>query len=225
MIADAFGKLYVISANHAVYVIDPLTRIATYMGHIQGLPGGYTTNAAAVNDEGNIVLASANMFDGYYTMKINDLKAVKMEGSDVKYNASDFANANLLLQKEANNLLNSKVVPTASVPVDAKVSSCEVFGPVIVLTKVGSTAEAFAAVNNSDYGLQAGVFTHDIQTAFLAQSTLEVGGVIIGDVPAFRADHMPYGGLKNSGVGKEGVRWAMEDLTHERIMVLTGLEL
>ena len=111
------------------------------------------------------------------------------------------------------------------VPADAKVSSCEVFGPVIVITKVNSTAEAFELVNDSNYGLQAGVFTHDIQTAFLAQSTLEVGGVIIGDVPAFRADHMPYGGLKNSGVGKEGVRWAMEDLTHERIMVLTGLTL
>jgi len=121
MIADAFGKLYVISANHAVFVIDPVTRIATYMGHIQGLPGGYTTNAAVVNDEGNVVLASANMFGGYYTMKISDLKAVKMEGSDVKYNASDFANANLLYQKEANSLANSKVLPVVTTPVDAKV--------------------------------------------------------------------------------------------------------
>ncbi|MBU6348208.1 MAG: aldehyde dehydrogenase family protein [Actinomycetales bacterium] len=111
------------------------------------------------------------------------------------------------------------------VPAEAKVSACEVFGPVIVINRVHSTKEAFDLVNASNYGLQAGVFTHDIQTAFLAQSTLEVGGVIIGDVPAFRADHMPYGGLKNSGVGKEGVRWAMEDLTHERIMVLTGLTL
>jgi hypothetical protein len=63
MIADAFGKLYVISASHAVYVIDINTRIATYKGNIQGLPAGYTTNAAAVNDEGEIVLASANLFD------------------------------------------------------------------------------------------------------------------------------------------------------------------
>ncbi len=121
MIADAFGKLYVISAGHNVFVIDPVTRIATFKGNIQGLPGGYTTNAAAVNDDGDIVLASANLFDGYYKMKFSDLKAVKMEGSDLVYNASDFANANLLLQKEADNLLNSKVVPTASVPVDAKV--------------------------------------------------------------------------------------------------------
>lgn len=121
MIADAFGKLYVISANHAVFTIDPITRISSYLGNIQGLPSGYTTNAAAVNDEGEIVLASANLFAGYYTMKINDLKAVKMEGSDVKYNASDFANANLLLQKEANSLANSKVVPVATAPVDALV--------------------------------------------------------------------------------------------------------
>ena len=113
----------------------------------------------------------------------------------------------------------------ADVPADAKVCSHEVFGPVIVINRVHSTDEAFALVNASNFGLQAGVFTHDIQTAFMAHSTLEVGGVIIGDVPAFRADHMPYGGVKNSGVGKEGVRWAMEDITHERIMVLTDLDL
>jgi len=121
MIADAFGKLYVISASHTVFVIDINTRIATYKGNIQGLPAGYTTNAAAVNDEGDIVLASANLFDGYYKMQINDLKAVKMVGSNVKYNVSDFANSNLLLQKEADNLLNSKVVTTSNIPVDAKV--------------------------------------------------------------------------------------------------------
>jgi aldehyde dehydrogenase (NAD+) len=113
----------------------------------------------------------------------------------------------------------------ADVAPDAKVCANEVFGPVIVINRVNSTDEAFALVNDSNFGLQAGVFTHDIQMAFKAQSTLEVGGIIIGDVPAFRADHMPYGGVKNSGVGKEGVRWAMEDITHERILVLTGLEL
>jgi hypothetical protein len=121
MIADAFGKLYVISASHTVFVIDINTRIATYKGNIQGLPAGYTTNAAAVNDEGEIVLASANLFDGYYKMQINDLKAVKMAGSNVKYNVSDFANSNLLLQKEADNLLNSKVITASNIPVDAKV--------------------------------------------------------------------------------------------------------
>lgn len=113
----------------------------------------------------------------------------------------------------------------ANVPRDAKVSCNEVFGPVMVVDRVASTDEGFAAINDSPFGLQAGVFTHDIQTAFRAHRELEVGGVIIGDVPTFRSDQMPYGGAKASGVGKEGVRWAMEDMTQERIMVLSGLDL
>jgi glyceraldehyde-3-phosphate dehydrogenase (NADP+) len=80
-------------------------------------------------------------------------------------------------------------------------------------------------VNDSPYGLQAGVFTSDVQTAFRAHATLEVGGVIIGDVPSYRADQMPYGGAKGSGVGREGLRSAMEDYTDARVMVLTGLTL
>ena len=121
MIADAFGKLYVISASHNVFVIDVNTRIATYKGNISGLPAAYTTNAAAVNENGEVVLASATQFDGYYVCNMNDLKAVKMEGSDTKYNSSDFANGNLLLQKEANSLLNGKITPIATTNSDAKV--------------------------------------------------------------------------------------------------------
>lgn len=113
----------------------------------------------------------------------------------------------------------------ANVDPTQKVSCNEVFGPVMVLSKVASTDEAFAIVNDSPFGLQAGVFTHDVQIAFRAHRDLEVGGVIIGDVPTFRSDQMPYGGIKDSGVGKEGVRWAMEDLTHERILVLSGIAL
>ena len=113
----------------------------------------------------------------------------------------------------------------ANVDPSQKVSCNEIFGPVMVLTKVSSTEEAFSVVNDSPFGLQAGVFTHDIQVAFRAHRELEVGGVIIGDVPTFRSDQMPYGGVKDSGVGKEGVRWAMEDLTHERILVLSGIDL
>ena len=104
--------------------------------------------------------------------------------------------------------------------------SCEeVFGPVLTVQKVDGEAEAFAAVNDSKYGLQAGVFTHDLQTAFRAHRALEVGGVVIGDVPSYRADQMPYGGAKQSGVGREGVKFAMDDYTYERVLVLTGLAL
>ncbi|MFJ1900832.1 aldehyde dehydrogenase family protein [Streptomyces sp. NPDC088115] len=104
--------------------------------------------------------------------------------------------------------------------------SCEeVFGPVLSVQKVDGEAEAFASVNSSKYGLQAGVFTHDLQTAFRAHRAVEVGGVIIGDVPSYRADQMPYGGTKQSGTGREGVRYAMDDYTYERVLVLTGLAL
>ena len=123
MVADAFGKLYVISANHQVFMIDPKTRIATHKGAIKNLPGGYTTNAAAVDAEGMIIVASATKFDGYYKLKLDDLAAVKMEGSDVRFNASDFANGNLLLQKEADaarqySMMNSKlpILEQASAP-------------------------------------------------------------------------------------------------------------
>ncbi|MDX3854373.1 aldehyde dehydrogenase family protein [Streptomyces sp. AK02-01A] len=113
----------------------------------------------------------------------------------------------------------------AEVPEDATISCEEVFGPVLTLRRTESEAEAFAAVNDSKYGLQAGVFTHDLQAAFRAHRALEVGGVIIGDVPSYRADQMPYGGVKQSGTGREGVRFAMDDYTYERVMVLTGLAL
>jgi acyl-CoA reductase-like NAD-dependent aldehyde dehydrogenase len=96
---------------------------------------------------------------------------------------------------------------------------------VLVLSRAESDAEAFAAVNDSAFGLQAGVFTHHLQTAFEAHRTLDVGGVIIGDVPSYRADQMPYGGVKSSGVGREGLRSAMEDYTDVKVMVLTGIAL
>ena len=110
-------------------------------------------------------------------------------------------------------------------PADAKVCAEEVFGPVLVLSRAESDEAALAAVNSSAFGLQAGVFTHNLQTAFAAHATLEVGGVIIGDVPSFRADQMPYGGVKGSGTGREGLRSAMDDYTEPRVMVLTGLML
>jgi acyl-CoA reductase-like NAD-dependent aldehyde dehydrogenase len=111
------------------------------------------------------------------------------------------------------------------VPATAKVSCEEVFGPVVVLEPVDSLDEAFARVNDSRFGLQAGVFTRDLQVAFRAAQVLDVGGVVIGDVPSFRADQMPYGGVKDSGTGREGVHAAMEDLTEERVLVLTGIAL
>lgn len=106
MIADAFNKLYIISANHNIFEVDVDTREATFIGTITGLPNNYTTNGAAVDTDGSIVVSSANTFEGYYKFKINDFAAVKIEGSDKTYNASDLANGNLLFQKEADAARN-----------------------------------------------------------------------------------------------------------------------
>lgn len=115
--------------------------------------------------------------------------------------------------------------PTVLTNVDPKatIATEEVFGPVVSISPVKSFEDAANRVNGSRYGLQAGVFTHDLDTAFRAHRSLEVGGVIIGDVPTFRADQMPYGGVKDSGVGREGVKAAMTDLTYERVLVVKGL--
>ncbi len=108
---------------------------------------------------------------------------------------------------------------------DMKVRCEEVFGPVVTVESYQTFEEALAEVNNSPYGLQAGVFTRDIERAFLAHREIEVGGLIVNDVSAFRADQMPYGGAKESGFGREGLRYAMEEMTEPRIMVLSNLPL
>jgi acyl-CoA reductase-like NAD-dependent aldehyde dehydrogenase len=101
----------------------------------------------------------------------------------------------------------------------------EIFGPVITVQPYQTFEEALAEVNDSEYGLQAGVFTTSIERAMLAHRELEVGGIIVNDVSAFRADQMPYGGSKESGYGREGLRYAMEEMTEPRIMVLSHVPL
>ncbi|NCT66989.1 MAG: aldehyde dehydrogenase family protein [Rhodanobacteraceae bacterium] len=108
------------------------------------------------------------------------------------------------------------------VPPDARLNRLEAFGPVTVLAPFDDFDAALAAVNASDYGLQAGVFTNDLAHAMRAWDALEVGGVVINDIPSFRVDNMPYGGVKRSGLGREGVRYAIEDMTEPRLMVLRG---
>ena len=108
---------------------------------------------------------------------------------------------------------------------DMKVCREEVFGPVITVLPYQTFEEALAAVNDSPYGLQAGVFTSSLDRAMLAHREIEVGGIIVNDVSAFRADQMPYGGSKESGYGREGLRFAMEEMTEPRIMVLSHVPL
>ncbi|MEO9946638.1 aldehyde dehydrogenase family protein [Paraglaciecola sp.] len=107
-----------------------------------------------------------------------------------------------------------------NVPNDAAINTEEAFGPVSVLSSFSDFDEALKEVNNSQFGLQAGIFTRDIYKAHKAWDELDVGGVVIGDVPSWRVDNMPYGGVKESGLGREGITFAMEDMTEIRLMVL-----
>jgi acyl-CoA reductase-like NAD-dependent aldehyde dehydrogenase len=106
------------------------------------------------------------------------------------------------------------------VPSSEDVVCKEAFGPVAVLSRFRDFDEALKQVNASAFGLQAGVFTRDLYRAQRAWNTLDVGGVLVGDVPSFRVDHMPYGGVKDSGFGREGVRFAMEDMTEIRLLLV-----
>lgn len=108
----------------------------------------------------------------------------------------------------------------ADVPSGAQVCSNEAFAPLVVLSTFADFDEAIARVNDSLFGLQTGVFTNDLSHAWQAFNELEVGGVVMNDISSYRIDHMPYGGVKDSGLGREGLRWSIEDMTELRIMVL-----
>lgn len=104
------------------------------------------------------------------------------------------------------------------VPPEARLSRMEAFGPVAAVNPVDSLEEAIAQVNASEYGLQAGIFTTDLGKAFTAAREIHVGGFLINDVPQFRLDHMPYGGVKMSGTGREGPRYAVEEMTELKLV-------
>ena len=108
----------------------------------------------------------------------------------------------------------SQVTPTM------KGSCQEAFGPLVTITPYREFEAALNAVNESDYGLQAGIFTNNIGRIFQAFDRLEVGGVLANEIPTFRADHMPYGGIKDSGIGREGLRYAIEDMTEPKLLVM-----
>jgi acyl-CoA reductase-like NAD-dependent aldehyde dehydrogenase len=100
-----------------------------------------------------------------------------------------------------------------------KISCQEAFAPVVVVNKVRSVGEAIEQVNDSRFGLQAGIYTNNVKNALFASKELHVGGVIINDVPTYRVDQMPYGGVKESGTGREGIKYAVEEMTELKLVV------
>ena len=103
---------------------------------------------------------------------------------------------------------------------DMKVNCQEIFAPVVTVEPYNDFPSALRELNNSSYGLQAGLFTRDAKLIFQAYEELEVGGLIAGDVPTFRIDHMPYGGIKDSGFGREGLRDSIQEMTEPRLLVM-----
>jgi len=127
--------------------------------------------------------------------------------------------ATLLTGGKRHGPIMEPTVLTGTRP-DMKVNCEEIFAPVVTVEPYEDFSQALRRINESPYGLQAGVFTRDAARIFQAHEELEVGGVIAGDVPSFRIDHMPYGGIKDSGVGREGLRYAIEDMTEPRLLVM-----
>jgi acyl-CoA reductase-like NAD-dependent aldehyde dehydrogenase len=129
------------------------------------------------------------------------------------------AGARLLCGGGRKNLVVEPTVLTGTKP-DMKVNCQEIFGPVVTVEPYNDFDDALRKVNQSAYGLQAGLFTRDAKLLFQAYEELEVGGLIAGDVPSFRIDHMPYGGVKDSGLGREGLRYAIEEMTEPKLLVM-----
>ena len=132
------------------------------------------------------------------------------------------AGATLLVGGNRNGAFYDATI-VENVPHTSELYCKEAFGTVAVLESFTDIDEALRIVNDSDFGLQAGIFTRDIHHAFRAFNDLDVGGVVVNDVPSMRIDSMPYGGVKDSGLGREGVRFAMEDMTEIRLMVLNRI--
>ena len=127
--------------------------------------------------------------------------------------------ARLLAGGQRKGSILEPTVLTGTRP-EMKVNCQEIFAPVVTVEPYEQFDEAVKAINRSPYGLQAGIFTRDAKLLFNAFEELEVGGVIGGDVPAFRIDHMPYGGVKDSGLGREGLRYAIEEMTEPKLLVM-----
>jgi acyl-CoA reductase-like NAD-dependent aldehyde dehydrogenase len=129
------------------------------------------------------------------------------------------AGARVLCGGHRDGMMVEPTVLTGTKP-DMKVNCQEIFGPVVTVEPYKDFDQALRQVNNSSFGLQAGIFTRDAKLLFQAYDELEVGGLIAGDVPSFRIDHMPYGGVKDSGLGREGLRNAIEEMTEPKLLVM-----
>ncbi|MBS7455630.1 aldehyde dehydrogenase family protein [Coralloluteibacterium stylophorae] len=165
---------------------------------------------------GDLVAGDPKDEDTFIGPMIDEDAATRLEGW---IHAAVERGARLLVGGErTGNMLTAAVLE--DVPGDADLARKEAFGPAVILERFDDFEDALARVNASDFGLQAGVFTGSLARSMRAWDVLDVGGVIVNDVPSFRVDNMPYGGVKDSGLGREGVRFAIEDMSEVRLLVV-----
>ena len=186
------------------------------------------------------ILVHAPIFDEFAAKMVQTAKTLRtgdplaestdvgpmIRASDVKrvqqwIGEATSASAKLLCGGKASGSIIEPTLLSATTP-QMKVNSEEIFAPVATIEPYDDFEMALEQVNQSRYGLQAGVFARDAELIFRAFEKLEVGGVIVGDVPTFRVDPMPYGGVKDSGLGREGIRYAIEEMTERKLLVVAG---
>lgn len=184
------------------------------------------------------ILVHESVFDNFLAEFVPKVKALKLgdpskESTDVgpMIRESDAARAEAWIQEAVdggaellcgghrNGSLVEPTVLTRTLPTQ-RVNCMEVFAPVVTVERYSEFPDALERVNNTPFGLQAGLFTRDAGLIFRAYDALDVGGLIVGDVPTFRIDHMPYGGAKDSGTGREGVRYAIEEMTELKLLAI-----
>jgi acyl-CoA reductase-like NAD-dependent aldehyde dehydrogenase len=175
-----------------------------------------TFKAAYTEKVENLVHGDPLNEDTFIGPMISESEAKRLEGW---IQSAVNAGAKLLCGGSRDGLMLQATL-LEDVPTNCEMNTEEAFGPVSTIAPFSDFDEALKLVNGSQFGLQAGVFTRDIYKAHKAWDELDVGGVVIGDVPSWRVDNMPYGGVKESGLGREGVKFAIEDMTEIRLMVL-----
>lgn len=183
------------------------------------------------------VFVDASVFDSFLKLLIREIEALKVgdpnSAETLVGPVIDAKNKDRILEwvREAESLGAKKIlggksddnvlwpILMANVPAKAKLNCEEVFGPVVIVSSYRSQEEVFDFVNASSFGLQAGIFTDSQSFIHKAYRELEVGALIVNEIPTFRADQLPYGGVKNSGLGREGVRFAMEEFTELKTLI------
>jgi len=149
----------------------------------------------------------------------NDLRRVQQWIEEAVTHGAQVLLGGKILNEHANIFAPTVLTNTTQ---KMKINSEEAFAPIVVIEPVATFSDAVASVNNSRYGLQAGVFTDSVANMLIAQEDLEVGGVIINDIPGFRIDSMPYGGIKDSGIGREGAKYVMQEFTEPKLIVISS---